>query len=169
MAWTTPRTWVAGETVTAALMNTHVRDNLKAVGDPWVAYTPAWTSSGTAPALGNGTIAGGYVDRGNTVDFRLKMTLGSTSTVGTGTYRFSIPFATTLAAGSVIAGAASFEDVGTAFYPCMFRRASTDTTIELLYPVVAGAVVNSGVVGAATPVVPGNGDIYYAAGTYERT
>ena len=28
MAWTAPRTWVAGETVTAALMNTHVRDNL---------------------------------------------------------------------------------------------------------------------------------------------
>lgn len=27
MAWTTPRTWVAGEIVTAALMNTHVRDN----------------------------------------------------------------------------------------------------------------------------------------------
>ena len=25
--YTTPRTWVAGEVVTAALMNTHVRDN----------------------------------------------------------------------------------------------------------------------------------------------
>ncbi len=28
MAWTAPRTWVTGEVVTAALMNTHVRDNL---------------------------------------------------------------------------------------------------------------------------------------------
>ncbi len=28
MPWTTPRTWVAGEVVTAAIMNTHVRDNL---------------------------------------------------------------------------------------------------------------------------------------------
>lgn len=28
MAWTTPRTWVASEVVTAAIMNTHVRDNL---------------------------------------------------------------------------------------------------------------------------------------------
>lgn len=27
-AWTTPRTWVTGEVVTAAQMNTHVRDNL---------------------------------------------------------------------------------------------------------------------------------------------
>src|SRR5262245_42528639 len=28
MAWTTPRTWVAGELVTATIMNSHVRDNL---------------------------------------------------------------------------------------------------------------------------------------------
>ena len=27
MGWTTPRTWTTGETVTAAEMNTHVRDN----------------------------------------------------------------------------------------------------------------------------------------------
>ncbi len=26
MAWTAPRTWVAGENVTAAIMNAHVRD-----------------------------------------------------------------------------------------------------------------------------------------------
>ncbi len=31
MAWTTPRTWVAGETVTAQLMNLHLRDNLNIV------------------------------------------------------------------------------------------------------------------------------------------
>jgi alkyl sulfatase BDS1-like metallo-beta-lactamase superfamily hydrolase len=31
MAYTTPRTWVATETVTAALLNTHVRDNFTAV------------------------------------------------------------------------------------------------------------------------------------------
>ena len=31
MAYTSPRTWTAGETVTAALMNTHVRDNLTAI------------------------------------------------------------------------------------------------------------------------------------------
>lgn len=32
MAWTAPRTWIVGEVVTAALMNTHVRDNLLAIG-----------------------------------------------------------------------------------------------------------------------------------------
>ncbi len=29
MAWTTPRTWVTGETVTAAQMNAHIRDNFR--------------------------------------------------------------------------------------------------------------------------------------------
>ena len=28
MSWNTPRTWITGELVTAALMNTHLRDNL---------------------------------------------------------------------------------------------------------------------------------------------
>lgn len=31
MGWTSPRTWVASEVVTASLMNTHVRDNLNAI------------------------------------------------------------------------------------------------------------------------------------------
>lgn len=28
MSWTAPRTWIAGETPTAALLNTHLRDNM---------------------------------------------------------------------------------------------------------------------------------------------
>lgn len=34
MAWTAPRTWTTGELVTAAIMNTHVRDNLLHLGEP---------------------------------------------------------------------------------------------------------------------------------------
>lgn len=34
MAWTDPRTWVAGEFVTASLLNTHLRDNLNALKSP---------------------------------------------------------------------------------------------------------------------------------------
>jgi hypothetical protein len=38
VSWTTPRTWVAGEIVTAAVMNTHLRDNFNALGD-WTAVS----------------------------------------------------------------------------------------------------------------------------------
>jgi len=34
MAWTSPRTWVTGEIVTAAMMNEQLRDNLLYLGDP---------------------------------------------------------------------------------------------------------------------------------------
>jgi hypothetical protein len=34
MAWTTPRTYVTGEVVTAAILNADVRDNLNALRDP---------------------------------------------------------------------------------------------------------------------------------------
>lgn len=34
MAYTTPRTWVAGEVVTAALLNTHLRDNVSYLANP---------------------------------------------------------------------------------------------------------------------------------------
>jgi hypothetical protein len=53
MAWTTPRTWVAGEVVTAALLNTHLRDNLDALGNPatpWIAPTAlnSWVNFGAS-------------------------------------------------------------------------------------------------------------------------
>lgn len=50
MAWTTPRTWVAGEIVTAAIMNTHVRDNLNEIRN----YYPRVLFSANG-SLGNAT------------------------------------------------------------------------------------------------------------------
>ncbi len=59
MAWTAPRTWVALEVVTAALLNTHVRDNFLETA-PVVAaaandliFADAANSMGTKLALGN--------------------------------------------------------------------------------------------------------------------
>lgn len=78
MAWTAPRTWVTGETVTAALLNTHVRDNLKAIGDPWTSYTP--TFSGGISAIGNATVVAKYLQAGKLVIGEVKVTMGSTTT-----------------------------------------------------------------------------------------
>ena len=51
MAWTSPRTWAAGETVTAALLNTHLRDNLNAIRE-----REAWFSAAAGNiAVGAGT------------------------------------------------------------------------------------------------------------------
>ena len=54
-------------------------------------YTPTWTASGTAPALGNGTITGYWSRQGNQISVEIDFTIGSTSTVGTGDWSFSLP------------------------------------------------------------------------------
>lgn len=47
MAWTTPRTWVAAELVTAALFNTHIRDNEQFLYDNGVRVLYKLNTSGT--------------------------------------------------------------------------------------------------------------------------
>ena len=57
----------------------------------WETYTPSWTSTGTAPALGNGTIAGRYCRTGRSVTVAVALGMGGTTTYGTGTYSISLP------------------------------------------------------------------------------
>ena len=55
------------------------------------AYTPAWTSSGTAPAIGNGTITGAFTRQGHIVNAVFAINFGSTTNPGTGTWYISLP------------------------------------------------------------------------------
>ena len=57
MAWTAPRTWVAGELITAAVMNTHIRDNLA-----WLYSGEAWREVRSAGAGGSSLYVNGYTD-----------------------------------------------------------------------------------------------------------
>lgn len=77
----------SGDPIPASLL-----DAIAAALNPSVAYTPSWTSSGTAPAIGNGTLSGSYVLSGQMVEFRIKLIAGSTTTFGTGAWFFSVPF-----------------------------------------------------------------------------
>jgi hypothetical protein len=62
----------------------------------WVAYTPVWTASTTNPTIGNGSIAGFYRRVGDSVECRIDILGGSTTTSGSGTYSWSIPAGLTL-------------------------------------------------------------------------
>ena len=84
MTWVDPRTWLAGEKITAAKMQT-IRDALKAIGDPWQSWIPALTSSGTAPTY---TSSGTYLQAGRWVEFEFNITI---TTAGTGNYSISLP------------------------------------------------------------------------------
>lgn len=62
-----------------------------ALPGPPKTYTPVWSSSGTQPALGNGSIAGSYLDLGGLTWINILLTTGSTTTYGTGTWYWSLP------------------------------------------------------------------------------
>jgi len=129
----------------------------------WSSYTPAWTSTGTAPALGNGTLTGAYKQVGSTVHVRIVLTLGSTSTVGTGSYRLSLPVG-----GKVMSLlSALFKDLsaGSTRYSGTAELASTGATGDNMR---INVDTNQGAVGAAIPVVPANGDTLILCGTYEQ-
>jgi hypothetical protein len=54
-------------------------------------YTVIWGSTGTQPVLGNGSIVGHYNQIANVVSLEISLTMGSTTTFGTGGYIFSLP------------------------------------------------------------------------------
>ncbi|MBC3989326.1 hypothetical protein H8N00_10625 [Streptomyces sp. AC563] len=88
---TTPRTWVVGETVTAALMNTEIRDQFNSFFGAWTTYTPTWTGTSSNPSVGNGNLIGRYLKVGRTVTVHVNLVPGSTSTYGAGNYNFTLP------------------------------------------------------------------------------
>lgn len=57
----------------------------------WVSYTPTWSSSGTQPVLGNGIISAWWRRVGDSVELRINTAFGSTTTYGTGNWKFSTP------------------------------------------------------------------------------
>lgn len=107
MAWTTPKTtWKTAELVTAADLNTYLRDNLNCVGShlDFSTWAPALsiTSGTTAPSLGNaasGKIqSGSWMRLGTTVSGLVhgscQIRFGTSGTAaGTGIYTISLPLA----------------------------------------------------------------------------
>jgi hypothetical protein len=154
MAWTSPRTWVTSETVTAALLNTHVRDNLKAIGDAWGSYTPtiSWT-------LGNGTLVGSYMQAGKLVHYHIKLTIGSTTSPSS-TLQLGLPVARSDTTARCPAGNVGLTDAsGPTFYS---RFAAQSGASAIVLQDLTGTLVT-----ATVPFTFATGDIVMVEGAYE--
>ncbi|MGP3636207.1 hypothetical protein ACTU45_23090 [Streptomyces sp. 24-1644] len=90
---TTPRTWFSGEVPTGATFNAEIRDQFNAIFDAWTPYTPSWTAVTTNPTLGNAVLIGRYMKVGRTCHVRVDLTMGSTTTYGSGGWALGLPFA----------------------------------------------------------------------------
>jgi hypothetical protein len=156
---TTPRTWVASEFVTAAFMNTEVRDALTGLQAAWTAYTPALTASTTNPTQGNSTYTGSYMQMGKTVFYRVLITLGSTFNVGSGNYLISLPSASAWGINELQgSGAVANSSTIKAIVPVL----STSTTF-VIYRISNEAQVGSAGPGAAWAT----GNTISIVGTYQ--
>jgi len=120
----------------------------------WTSYTPTWTSSATAPSLGNGTLQGLYLQVGKNVHVLINFKAGSTTTFGTGTWNFSLPFTSkSLGTGAWgIPAAGYLEDVGINAYSVQSGYCSGGN----FEPVAAAG----GVISSSNPFIWGNGDFF---------
>jgi len=165
MAWTAPRTWVSSEVVTAALMNTHMRDNLLWLGrvgvDGWSSWTPAITAS-TDPTLGSGSsVSGKYAQVGRLVAYWAHVQFGTSGTnAGSGTYEFSLPVNNNNTTDNVIGGGTMFDSGPNTRYVCALERinAAEMRMIE---------AVSKTTVSSSTPFTPAASDVYKWWGVYE--
>jgi hypothetical protein len=131
---------------------------LKALTEPWSTYTSTWGSSGSAPALGNGTIFGAYQQLRKLLVLNIGLSIGSTSTVGSGNYTFTLP-----GAGALTWATGSPRNMCSVGIRDQ-SAANHYTAFALLTP--GASVIDTirfhggNVVGAASPFVPAAGDFY---------
>ena len=124
----------------------------------FTAYTPVWTASGTAPVLSNGTLTGKWAQFGKLIVGEAILTIGSTTTVGTGTYSISLP-ATSSSTSDYYKGCRG--TFGGTTRIGMVTVGSSVATFSALWP-TTGTADNSTASGwsATAPAAPVSGDVY---------
>ncbi len=101
----------------------------------WITYVPVWSSTGTAPAILNGTLTGRYRQPPGTalVVCEIQFIAGSTTTFGTGEYRFTLPLNADATATSFSVGPAWLLDSGTT-ERCGVVRVLDSTHVSIISP-----------------------------------
>jgi len=133
----------------------------------WDSWTPVWTSSGSAPAIGNGTLTGSTLKVGKTCFFRIKFVGGTTTTWGTGTYYITVPFAgySGIAANDGFSLGGYAEDSGVKGYTVANAR-MLDTN-KFMVQMIDTAAASTVVWGQTSPFTWGTNDYWSANGFYQ--
>jgi len=136
----------------------------------WQDYTPVWTvHSGTAPAIGNGSISGRFMTIGRLCVVQFDLTAGSTTTFGSGGFwRFSLP-ASAAATGRIayaLPGSAELVDAGVQAYLGMVKLVST-TTWEVVCFNASGTYLATSATLNTVPFSWGSADWVNAMFAYE--
>lgn len=129
------------------------------VNSGWQSYTPTWTAGTTNPSIGNGTLSGRYIQIGKLVYCQFTMRAGSTTTFGSGIWRFSYPVApNTTYANLYQVGSIYALDDGAANYNGITQYAGAT---------YMGLIISGNWVSATAPFTWANGDVLEVNVIYE--
>jgi hypothetical protein len=133
----------------------------------YTAYTPTWSASGTAPAIGNATVVARYVQIGKLVHAWGQITFGSTTTFGTGNYLFVLPVAPSASlASQVTLGPGDIFDTSASAKAFPTWEIANGSNVWMIYP-ATWPFGNSSAVSQTTPWTWAVGDVISWNLTYE--
>jgi hypothetical protein len=110
----------SGTTITDSSNASNVVDTRQI---PLTSYTPTWTGATTDPVLGNGTLVGYSTKLGRVVTVAIDLVCGATTTYGSGSYYFSLPFIPSTSVAFI--GTALILDSGT-----IYRTGAVQTLLD---------------------------------------
>jgi hypothetical protein len=110
----------------------------------WTTYTPTWTAATNNPSLGDGIISGRYKAIGKTIFVRIHMQVGSSTTFGSGHWKFSLPVAAY--SGTSVVLSATYLDSGTQWYSGV-ATTEYDSNTGYVVPITASS-------GTVIPTIP---------------
>lgn len=127
----------------------------------WQTYSVSWTTDGSSPSVGNGSLDGSYVKTGKTVSFTIRLEFGSTTNPGTSEWHFGLPVtAASAARGTFVCPAWGTENGITYYSGTAFNLDDTDLVVVLDGQATAGA-------SGTLPFTWDTGDVLTISGTYE--
>jgi hypothetical protein len=119
---------LAGNTYNSTITDSSGNGGRNRVDTVTIQYSPTLTSSGTQPTLGDGTLTGMYVRSGAIVTATIELTIGSTTNLGSGALRFSLPMPPVTSGAALHVGHAILFDTSGSTYTFAAVRALRGAT-----------------------------------------
>jgi len=133
-------------------------------GGAWTTYTPTWTAASSNPSIGNGTLTGRYKIIGKTCFITVDITMGSTTTYGSGAWYIGLPQQAASSAGILLS--VTLLDSGTAWYNALLNGARAAFTDKAEIQYHSGVNLTDSV-SSSTPFTWANSDRVIINGSYE--
>lgn len=133
-----------------------------AIPGAWTGFTPVMTSASLGFAIGNGTVVGAYTQIGKTVHFRMRFTMGTTTTFGAGWWQPAFPIPCSWSAQSMVVATGFCSDASTAIQIGLYGKMESNTVMSVWMTDVANNLLAANV-----PFLWANLDVLQLSGTYE--